>query len=69
MNEDLRQRLDAVRRAAETTSISLDGLTDYMRLHSKQICEAFEIQYGSLIRIALAITDLDGAERVQSEHL
>ena len=40
-----------------------------MQLHAKQLCEALEVPYGSLIRIALAIKRLDGAERLQSEHL
>jgi hypothetical protein len=60
MNEGLRQRLDAVHGVAENTSISLDEVTDYMQLHAKQICDAFQIQYGSLIRTALAIKLLRG---------
>lgn len=40
-----------------------------MLLHAKQLCEALEVPYGSLIRTALAIKRLDGAERLQSEHL
>ena len=69
MSPELRQRLDAVHRAAQETTITLDGLTEYMQLHAKQLCEALEVPYGSLIRIALAIKRLDGAERLQSEHL
>lgn len=56
-------------RAAQDTSVSLEGLTEYMQLHAKQLCEALEVPYGSLIRTALAIKRLDGAERLQSEHL
>lgn len=32
MNEELRQRVDAVRRSVQDTSVSLDGLTDFMRI-------------------------------------
>jgi hypothetical protein len=69
MNEELKRRLDAVRIASQQTAITLDAVADDLQLHAKKICQVFELPYGSLIRSALAIKDLDGAESLQAEHL
>lgn len=69
MNEEIRRRLDAVRMAYIQTAITLDAVTDDTQLHAKKICQVFELPYGSLIRSALAIKELDGAESLQTEHL
>jgi hypothetical protein len=69
MNEELKRRLDAVRIASAQTAISLNAVADNLQLHARKICQTFELPYGSLIRSALAIKDLDGAEILQARHL
>ena len=69
MTPELRQRIEAVHRAARETIISLDASTDKLRQHAAEICERFKVPFGSLIRTSLAIKKLEGAERLQLEHL
>jgi hypothetical protein len=69
MTPELHRRIEAVQRATKETIISLDGLTDKLRQHAAEICECFKVPFGSLIRTSLAIKKLEGAERLQLEHL
>jgi hypothetical protein len=69
MNEELKRRLHAVRIASKQTAITFNEVADDLQLHAKKICQTFELPYGSLIRSALAIKDLDGAASLQAEHL
>ena len=69
MNEELKRHLDAARIASKQTTITFDAVADDLQLYAKKICQTFKLPYGSLIRSALAIKDLDGAETLQPEHL
>jgi hypothetical protein len=69
MNEELKRRLDAVNVASAKTAITFDAVADDLQLYAKKVCQTYEPPYGSLIRSALAIKDLEGAEYLQSVHL
>lgn len=69
MNSELAQRLALVRSAHESSSVSLSSVTSELDELVGKLCQTFDLPYGSLIRIALAIRNVDGDEQLTKEHL
>jgi hypothetical protein len=69
MNSELEQRLALVRSSLEASSVSLSLVTSELDELVGKLCRTFDLPYGSLIRVALAIRNLDGDEQLTKEHL
>jgi hypothetical protein len=68
MNSKNSNRRD-IHQVTQQTTVSLRGMSTSMQLYAKQICDIYYVSFGSLIRTALAIQNLDGAAKLRSEHL
>lgn len=69
MNEYLSKRLSQVREALSHTSVSVAELSPSLLNTSKDLCEFFDLPFGSLIRMARTIQLVDREESLTIDHL